>query len=67
MATRLRTAAWRLGSATYCLWQWSEPTDDRADIDDHTMLGDELGDDERAHCRQRRTGRRNTGLWRDDE
>lgn len=52
MANRLRTAAWRLGSATYCLWQWSEPTDDRADIDDHTMPGDELlGDDERARCR----------------
>jgi hypothetical protein len=68
MANRLRTAAWRLGSATYCLWQWSEPTDDRADIDDHTMPGDVLlGDDERAPCHQRRSGRRNTNLWRDSE
>jgi hypothetical protein len=68
MATRLRTAAWRLGSATYCLWQWSEPTDDRADIDDHTMPGDDLlGDEERARRRQRRIGRRNTRLWCDDE
>jgi hypothetical protein len=68
MATNLRTAAWRLGSATYCLWQWSEPTDDRPDIDDHTMPGDELlGDEERARCRQRRSGRRNTNLWRDGE
>ena len=42
VANRLRTAAWRLGSATYCLWQWSEPADDRPDIDDHTMPGDVL-------------------------
>jgi hypothetical protein len=68
MASRLRTAAWRLGSATYCLWQWGEPTDDRADIDDHTMPGDvQLDDDERARRRHRRSGRRNTKLWRDDE
>lgn len=68
MANRLRTAAWRLGSATYCRWQWSEPTDDRADIDDHTMPGDVLlGDDERARYQQRRSGRRNTTLWQDGE
>jgi hypothetical protein len=68
MADRLRKVAWRLGSATYCLLQWSEPTDNRADIDDHTMPGDVLlGDEERARCRQRRIGRRNTNLWRDDE
>lgn len=68
MANRLRTAAWRLGSATYCLWQWSEPTDNRPDIDNHTMPGDVLlGDEERAGCRQRRSGRRNTNLWRDGE
>jgi hypothetical protein len=68
MAIRLRTAAWRLGSATCCLWQWSEPTDDRPDIDDHTMPGDVLlGDEERARCRRRRSGRRNTNLWRDGE
>lgn len=69
MANRLRTAAWRLGSAaTYCLWQWSEPTDDCADVDDHTMPGDELlDDDERARCRHRRVGRRNTTLWKDSE
>jgi len=68
IANRLRTAAWRLGSATYCLLQWSEPTDDRADIDDHTMAGDVvLGDDERARYQQRRSGRRNTNLWQDSE
>ena len=68
MADRLRKTAWRLGSATYCLREWSEPTDDRADIDDHTMPGGVLlGDDERASCRYRRLGRRNTNLWRGDE
>jgi len=68
MANRLRTAAWRLGSATYCLLQWSEPTDDRADIDDHTMPGDELlGDEEIARRRRRRIGRRSTNLWQDGE
>jgi hypothetical protein len=68
MANRLRKAAWRLGSATFCLLQWSEPADDRADIDDHSMPGDVLlDDDERAHHRHRRSGRRNTSLWRDGE
>jgi len=68
MADRLRKAAWRLGSATYCLLQWSEPTDDRADIDDHSMASDVLlGDEERARCSHRRSGRRNTNLWRDGE
>jgi hypothetical protein len=68
MANRLRTAAWRLGSATYCLWQWSEPADDRPDIDDHSMASDVLlGDVECARRRHRRSGRRNTNLWRDGE
>jgi hypothetical protein len=68
MANRLRKAAWCLGSATYCLLQWSEPADDRADIDDHSMPGDVLlDDDERARHRHRRSGRRNTSLWQDGE
>jgi hypothetical protein len=50
------------------LWQWSDPTDDRADIDDHSMASDVLlGDAERARRSHRRSGRRNTNLWRDDE
>jgi hypothetical protein len=68
MADRPRRAAWRLGSATYCLLQWSEPTDDRTDTDDYSMPGDVLlSDDERARHRHRRSGRRNTNLWRDSE
>jgi hypothetical protein len=67
MADHLRRAAWRLGSATYCLCQGSEPSDEQADIDDHTTLGDELAhDDELVRRRARRSGRRNTTLWRDD-
>ena len=68
IADRLRKAAWRLGSATYCLLQWSEPTDDRADTDDYSMPGDVLlSDDERARRRGGRSGRRNTKLWRDSQ
>jgi len=30
---RLKRACWRVGAATYCLHEWSEPDDSRADID----------------------------------
>lgn len=64
-ADRLQNAARLLGSATHCLTEWSEPSDERCDIDDLAMPGDELLDDrERARRRARRVGRRNTNLWR---
>ena len=27
-------ATWRVGAASYCLYEWVEPQDERADIDD---------------------------------
>jgi hypothetical protein len=67
IADRLQNEARRLGSATYCLTEWTEPSDDRADNDDLSMPGDELLDEkQRARRRARRAGRRNTTLWPDD-
>jgi hypothetical protein len=34
LAGRLKTECWQLGSATYCLREWPEPDDTRADIDE---------------------------------
>jgi len=61
---RLQRAAWRLGSAQYCLREWVEPQDERADLDDHRDAGDQqLDSDERERRRARRLGRRNVRLW----
>ena len=66
MAERLQRAARRLGSATYCLQEWLEPEDDRADIDDHASSGDlSLNSRERQRREARRAGRRNIRLWSD--
>jgi ribosomal protein L34 len=63
LADRLQKACWRLGSATYCLHEWREPDDAKADIDDHCHPGDQrLDRDERARARFLRSGRR--GFWR---
>jgi hypothetical protein len=65
LARDLRCAAWIVGSATYCLREWQEPSDDRADIDTQLELGEEtLPEDERYSRQARRAGRRNTTLWR---
>jgi hypothetical protein len=34
LAERLRREAWLVGSASHCLYEWREPDDARADIDD---------------------------------
>jgi hypothetical protein len=66
LAEELRAAARRLGSATYCLHEWMEPSDDRADIDDHISPADRaLDPSERQRRQARRAGRRNTRLWPD--
>jgi hypothetical protein len=66
LAERLRCAAERLGSAIYCLHEWMEPSDDRADIDDHISPADlALAPRERRRRQARRAGRRNTRLWQD--
>jgi hypothetical protein len=64
LGERLHRACRRLGSATYCLREWSEPDDARADIDDHRDPTDDTFDAaERALRRARRAGRRNIRLW----
>jgi hypothetical protein len=34
LSERLSPAAWRLGSATHCLYEWVEPEDDFPDVDE---------------------------------
>lgn len=64
VAERLHHACRRLGSASYCLWEWREPDDARADVDDHSDPCDRAFDGKRRDMRfARRHGRRNTLLW----
>lgn len=66
LAKRLQRAAWVLGSATHCLHEWREPSDERADIDTQEEPGEEkLPEEERNRRRARRSSRRNTVLWRE--
>jgi hypothetical protein len=66
LAERLQTACWQLGSATYCLSEWAEPDDARADVDSRTEPGDEqVHPDELGGVRYRRGGRRNGWKWAD--
>lgn len=59
LAKRLPVAAVRVGAAIYCLVEWAEPDDSRADIDDYSNPRDgELSAQERARCRYLRIGRR---------
>jgi hypothetical protein len=64
IAERLQRACRRLGSAVYCLREWAEPDDARADIDERLGPGElKLDIAEQALRRARRAGRRNTRLW----
>jgi hypothetical protein len=66
LAERLRHEARCVGSATYCLHEWQEPDDRRADVDDgHDPSDGALPCGRRARLRALRAGRRNTRLWRD--
>jgi ribosome-binding protein aMBF1 (putative translation factor) len=61
---RVQRACWRLASATYCLWEWPEPDDAQADVDDHSDPCDKAFDaKERGKREARRRGRRTTTLW----
>lgn len=63
VAERVGRACRRLASAIYCLREWREPDDTRADLDDRLDPSDEQYDpDERARRRVRRMGRRNFAL-----
>lgn len=67
LGERLHRESRRLASATYCLSEWCEPDDARADVDHHTDPGDRALDaKERAKRQARRAGRRNTRLWDSD-
>ena len=67
LGERLQQESRRLASATYCLSEWREPDDARADVDHHSDPGDRALDaKERAKRQARRAGRRNTRLWDSD-
>jgi hypothetical protein len=62
LAARLGKVYRQLGLATYCLYEWPEPDDARADIDDYTDPGDEqLDADARDRLRSARRYRRSQG------
>jgi ribosome-binding protein aMBF1 (putative translation factor) len=64
LGERLQRDCRRVGSATYCLHEWSEPTEAHPDVDDHVNHADELlSPSEQVKRRARRVGRRNTSLW----
>jgi hypothetical protein len=66
LGEELLRACRRLGSASYCLHEWAEPSDDHADIDEGRDPADEdLGHDTRMRRRALRAGRRNIALWDD--
>jgi hypothetical protein len=63
IAPRLRNACWRVGSATYCLREWVEPDDARADIDELTPAEKKLDQAKHYRLKSLRTGRRNPLNW----
>lgn len=59
LAKRLSAAAGGVGAAVYCLTEWAEPDDARADIDENSNPGDDdLSAEERGRRRAMRVGRR---------
>jgi hypothetical protein len=65
---RPHKACRRLGSASYCLYEWVEPPEDKADPDDRTDPSDDrYPPDERKRRQARRAGRRNPLWWHDNE
>lgn len=64
LAEALSRACRLVGSASHCLYEWSEPDDALADVDEGIDPGDEQRDrDALAHLRALRAGRRNVALW----
>jgi hypothetical protein len=66
LAEELQRACRRVASASHCLYEWVEPDEQRADVDEHVEPTDaEFDEDERMRRRARRAGRRNMRLWDD--
>jgi hypothetical protein len=66
LAEELQRACRRVASASHCLYEWVEPDEEHADVDEHVEPADAgLDEDERARRRARRAGRRNMRLWDD--
>jgi len=64
LGERLQRDCRRVGAATYCLHEWSEPDDARPDVDDHSDPSDKgLDPYEQNKRHARRAGRRNIRLW----
>jgi DNA-binding MarR family transcriptional regulator len=64
IAERLHRECWRLGSATYCLREWPEPSDASADIDERLEPQEKnLDAAEQTDLRAMRAGRRNVIDW----
>jgi hypothetical protein len=67
-AARLGLAYRHLAHATYCLYEWAEPDDASADIDNYQDAGDERLDKAvRDRLRSLRSGRRNIGNLKDHD
>jgi hypothetical protein len=64
LADELRQDCRRLASANHCLYEWGEPDDARADLDQQLEPTDRQLDPRQRMLRQaRRAGRRNILLW----
>ncbi|HYM53932.1 MAG TPA: hypothetical protein VES97_01110 [Solirubrobacteraceae bacterium] len=66
LADRLQRAAWQLGAASHCLYEWAEPDDAEADIDDQDPADDGLDPAERKRLWVRRAGRRHVQQWQNE-
>jgi hypothetical protein len=65
---RLHRACRRLGSATYCLHEWAEPPQDKADPDERSDPSDaRYPRDERRRREARRAGTTESRLWHDSQ
>lgn len=67
LAHELPRPSKKIGAAIYCLTEWAEPDDARADVDNHSDPNDDnLDPAEQGHRRYLRTGRRHAIVRNDD-
>ena len=68
MGERLHRACRRLGSASYCLYEWVEPPEDESDRDERREPSDAgLTPDARRQRESRRADRRSPAWWHDSQ